>query len=361
MLHTILCFRRPKPSAYIGGVVTLCDEYVANKEIFNVYEIDVENYNYSMPSIKLPLGKFTSKIENVAYGYRQAKALKHYLREHPETVVHIHTSRKALFFKDVLLAKYVYRKAKKVLMTIHVGDINTVFHNNYTKRFLINLMNKYIDTTIFLSKKMNQQFIDSGLKVEHSTVLYNFYNIPTISLESKPKNLIPRLIYLGSINKEKGIIELLSALFQVKYKVHLDLCGTIIEESIKDSFEELLYRLGDKVTYHGYVDKTKKSQLLSSADVLVLPSYREGLPISILEAMANSCAVVTTPVGAIPEILTEENAIFVEPKNIDQLQCALEQVIENENFRLRMQQNPLMKSKDFDKSVHIKRLCQLYH
>ena len=72
--------------------------------------------------------------------------------------------------------------------------------------------------------------------------------------------------------------------------------------------------MGDKITYHGYVNLEQKEALMSRADILVLPSYREGLPISILEALSNSCAVIATPVGAIPEILSSDNAVIVPPK-----------------------------------------------
>jgi glycosyltransferase involved in cell wall biosynthesis len=61
--------------------------------------------------------------------------------------------------------------------------------------------------------------------------------------------------------------------------------------------------VSDRVTFHGWADRAKVSELLADADVMVLPSHDEGLPLAILEAMAHRVAVLCTPVGEIPNVL----------------------------------------------------------
>ena len=77
----------------------------------------------------------------------------------------------------------------------------------------------------------------------------------------------------------------------------------------------------------GWVDRRTVRKKLQAADALVLPSYSEGLPMSLLEAMGSGLAVLTTPVGGIPEIVkNNENGLLVEPGNVPELQHALERL-----------------------------------
>ena len=330
------------------------------RELFLKRGVDINVFNYELPDTFFFRNITNLKLINILYGLKQILALKKFLRGKNSNVLHIHTSRKAIFFKDVLLAQAVRSVFKgKILMTIHVGDINTVFHNDRTRDFLINLINKNIDKVIFLSERMKNQFIDAGLSPQKSCVLYNFYNIHPIGPEKKNSNEIVRLLFLGSINREKGVIELLNAIKELN-GCHLDLCGTVIEESIRPEFETLLSNLGDKVTYHGYVNKEQKENLLRQTDILVLPSYREGLPISILEAMATSCGIISTPVGAIPEILNDENSILVQPRNVVQLKDAIERLINNPKMLNAMKEKNYTNSALFTQQAHIEALCNLY-
>lgn len=360
-IKTLLCFKRPPEGAYVGGFVTLCNDYIDKQSLFVTNGVSISCFNYELPTDGF-IGKIkNSKIQNIVYGLSQIQALKQKLIYEPNTCIHIHTSRKALFFKDVILADSIRGLCKgRILMTVHVGDIDTVFHNSMTRRFLIGKLNKSVDKVLFLSERMRQQFIAAGLEENRSAVLYNFYNIKAIAPFEKIPNKTVRLLYLGSINREKGIIELLSALNNSRNDFHIDICGSIIEPAITPLFTALLHQLGNKAIWHGYVDKAKKSELLRFADILVLPSYREGLPISIIEAMATSCGVIATPVGAIPEILTEENSIFVAPRDINGLQKAIDRLIENPDLLDTMKESNFRKSRQFKDSIHINKLCEFY-
>lgn len=362
MLHkALLCFRKPNKGGYIGGIATLCNDYIDKAQLFRDHGIEIDNFNYSLPSHGIYAKVRNSKIRNILYGIKQIKALRNLLKSSPETTIHIHTSRRALFYKDVILARAIRNCCKgKIVMTVHVGDINTVFGNKTAMKFLIKQIYRSVDTVVFLSKKMRQQFIDAGLENKHAEVIYNFYNIKSISPEKKLSNKTPQITFLGSINREKGIIELLKSVLDITADFHLNLCGTIIEEDIKPDFEKLLNRLGTKATFHGYVNKEQKEKILRETDILVLPSYREGLPISILEALATSCGIITTPVGAIPEILKDENAIIVKPKDSMELKRAIEQLLSDKKLLDNMRINNYNLSRSFTDETHITKLCALY-
>lgn len=361
-MKTLLCFKRPDEGNYIGGIVTLCNDYIENKHLFEKNKIEIECFNYEFPKKSFWLKFKNSKITNIGYWICQTRALRKYLKYNPQTNIHIHTSRKMLFLKDVSLAYFIRKHCKnKILLTIHVGNLNTVVQNRILKKILLGMMNKSFHKVLFLSERMKQEFIHEGLKTSKAETLYNFYNINKVHWSEKPKHKITRLIFLGSINREKGIIELLDAIEEIQEEIHLDICGTVIEPEIAKIFNEKISKLGKKVTFHGYVDKNKKENLLNKSDILVLPSYREGLPLSILEAMATSNAIITTKVGAIPEILNEENGIFVTPKNYKELKEAIETFILNHEKLDTIKKNNFYKSEIFSSTVHISRLCQLYN
>lgn len=93
----------------------------------------------------------------------------------------------------------------------------------------------------------------------------------------------------------------------------LEIGGNKMEAELTEAIHNL--QLDDCVHFNGFVSGEKKTGLLRRTDVFVLPSYNEGLPISILEAMSYGCAILSTPVGGIPEIV-RDNGILVEPGNI---------------------------------------------
>lgn len=82
------------------------------------------------------------------------------------------------------------------------------------------------------------------------------------------------------------------------------------------------------VKYEGWVNGEKKSTLLNMADAFILPSYTEGVPISILEAESYGLPILSTPVGGIPEIVVDErNGILFPPSDKQAMKCAIDKLI----------------------------------
>lgn len=95
--------------------------------------------------------------------------------------------------------------------------------------------------------------------------------------------------------------------------------------------------LADRVSFSGWVDSDEARAMLADTDVLVLPSHAEGLPMSVIEAFAHGVAVVSTPVGAIPEILEDAvNGLLVSPGDSAQLAQALLTILQDEPLRRRL-------------------------
>lgn len=134
------------------------------------------------------------------------------------------------------------------------------------------------------------------------------------------------ILFLGRLEQEKGVFDLLNAFSGIAAHLPdacLKLCGL---GSARKQLEQMAqeYGLGSRVLFPGWVDGEEKARLLRRAAVFVLPSYAEGMPMSVLEAMAAGTPVVASRVGAIPEMLENGNSGFVvEAGRVDELAEAI--------------------------------------
>ncbi|HYG54363.1 MAG TPA: glycosyltransferase family 4 protein [Burkholderiales bacterium] len=111
-----------------------------------------------------------------------------------------------------------------------------------------------------------------------------------------------RYVYIGRLAAGKGLDESLCALARIRGR--LTIAGGGPEEArLRQLVHDL--NLTERVTFAGPVFGEKKIELLRESDVLLLPSYSEGLPYSLLEAMAAGVVPVVTPVGAIPDVVID--------------------------------------------------------
>jgi len=143
---------------------------------------------------------------------------------------------------------------------------------------------------------------------------------------------------MGRLGKRKGTYDLLEAFSRIASKyhhVHLIMAGDGDVEKIRKRVKKL--GLEDRVEVPGWVSGHRVAEVYSTTDIYVLPSYNEGLPNSILEAMAWRLPVVATPVGGIPEaVIDGKTGFLVEAGDIDALFAALDRLLTDHYLRLKM-------------------------
>ena len=148
----------------------------------------------------------------------------------------------------------------------------------------------------------------------------------------------PTFLFLGWLEKEKGIFELLDACLDVSklFQFRLVIAGRGRAEQEARDFV-FANCLQDCVEFVGWVQGADKDDLLKKADVLILPSWGEGFPNAIIEAMAAKVAVVVTSVGNVPDLITDrEEALLIPPKDSAALRRALELLLRDAEFRRRL-------------------------
>ena len=95
--------------------------------------------------------------------------------------------------------------------------------------------------------------------------------------------------------------------------------------------------IADRVTFLGWIGEAERTNQLYRAGILALPSFQEGLPMGILEAMKFGLAVVTTPVGGIPDVLQDGyNGLLVPPGNAEMLAQAIRRLFDDEALQARI-------------------------
>ena len=155
-------------------------------------------------------------------------------------------------------------------------------------------------------------------------------------------------IYVGGLVEIKGIRELAAATEPLLAKHERFQLVCVGEGPARDELVGLRDRLAREgaVMLPGRVAPEEVPHLLQAADFLVLPSYSEGMPQAILEAMNCGLSVVATRVGGVPEaVLDGETGLLVEPKNIEQLHDAMERMIVDKPFRLAAGQKGLTRAR----------------
>lgn len=360
MKRILLCFRMPQ-GTYCGGIASMIRSYLAHRSEFAQHGADVELFDYIAPPgcTQLP-----SLLSNVLYGFLQRRALLRHLKNTRIDTIHIHTSRNSLFMKDIWLARSIKKRLTvTVCITVHVGAAQTVFSRiGFARNTSIRWINRYVDRMIFLTDRIQKEFCRLGMESEKGIVLGNFHDLPLLAQENVlPQTTKIHLLFAGAIHREKGIIELLRGLEELDDRnIHLDICGTVTDKSILAEFEELVARLGDRVSLHGYVTGQKKAALFHRADVLVLPSYHEGFPLVILEALATGCAVISTAVGATPEILNDKSVIWVEVGSSSDIASAVKQLVEDPQRLDEMKKENLSAAGRYSLTSHIEQQCWIY-
>jgi glycosyltransferase involved in cell wall biosynthesis len=153
------------------------------------------------------------------------------------------------------------------------------------------------------------------------------------------------LLYTGRIDIQKGLFELLEAtklLLQHGYDVDCNIVGweTNIKESVKKDLITFSVENGisTNIIFHGRKKVGEElNKLYRECDIYIIPSYHEGFPRTIWEAMANSLPVIATKVGSIPSFLIDKyHALLINPKDVRNLYFAIVQLIENGDLRKRL-------------------------
>ncbi|MBK8735618.1 MAG: glycosyltransferase family 4 protein [Saprospiraceae bacterium] len=155
------------------------------------------------------------------------------------------------------------------------------------------------------------------------------------------------VLFLAWVDKKKGIFDLIKAASLINSnlsKYHIAGDGLAMEEAKKMVVES---GLENQFIFHGWVKNGNKIKLLQDSDIFVLPSYYEGFPNSLMEAMACRNAIVATNVGSIPDLIQHKhNGLLFQAGDISALKIHLETLMANSSLRNQLANAALVSVKD---------------
>lgn len=248
-----------------------------------------------------------------------------YVVRSPPDIVHIHSSHRYSFYRAgfyVLFAARVWNCP--VVLHIHGSSFDSfVSTDSAPVRWYQSRVFDAADEIVVLSTYW-KDILDEYTDETKLTVIPNAVDAadytPAFGSE------VPHVVFVSNMLERKGILELAEAVDELA-RTNREFRLSIAGKGPRAATAEALAAGNANVEYLGYVTEEKKQELLGEASIFVLPSYAEGLPIAMLEAMAAGNAIVSTPVGAIGEVIGEENGLLVEPGDADALADALAELI----------------------------------
>lgn len=266
-------------------------------------------------------------------GQRASRALKGageftaLLAQHRRVALHVHTAAYASFWRDSAYLCAAIAARCPVLLHLHGGDFDRFYDAcSAPSRAAIRFFLEHAAHVAAPAQRI-VAWVRSVAPAARVAYLPNPVTIPPLAAAAR-LNLI---VFLGRLEPEKGVFHLLEAVSRLRCAVP-DVRLVCAGEGKRVAVAHYAERLGiaDAVKFTGWIGPSGKRALLESAAVYALPSYSEGLPLSLLEAMAAGVPVVATPVGGIPEVVADGVSGFLAaPGDVATLEALLRKLLLN--------------------------------
>lgn len=250
---------------------------------------------------------------------------------------------------------------RPVLLHIHGGEC---LMKGVSSRFLNRLVNNMFrrSSQVLVLSALEEAVIQKSYPMTHVSFLSNAIDTDYYSRKEPGPKGLPGILFLGRIENNKGLNEIIQAISEL-YKHHrftFTLCGEGPER--ERMVKECTEIMGDDFQYKGVVSGEKKLKILHQSSIFVLPSYFEGLPMSLLESMASGLVPVVTDVGSMKEVVRSgENGLHVKTYAANDLAEKLGFLISHPDILDSMAENAVYSvRRNFDIKDYMLRLNEIY-
>lgn len=274
-------------------------------------------------------------------------------------IVHVNMASDVSYYRKSIFIRTAYKFRKKIVIHQHGGDFQTFYQSQLSDKGKKRLESIFAraDAVIVLTsfwKNFFLQIVDE----ENIVVIPNGISVPQVNGRQYGNH---RLLFLGRICREKGIKELVETVAELSHEykdIQLFLGGIFEDNDLKKMTEGY----PEIITLLGWIEGNEKRKYLEECDIFILPSYFEGQPVSILEAMSYGSCVIASRVGGIPQMIEDqEEGLLIKPKDKNSLKSALAKALENEKLRERLGTAARKKvQEEFSIDQSIEKLLKVY-
>lgn len=251
-------------------------------------------------------------------------------------LLHIHVAQRTSFYRKSVFVALGAACGVPVALHLHSGEFEEFYekHCGPLRRALVRGVLRKASVLIALSGARAQWLARTvpGVRVE---VIHNPLLVEGGRTGKRSSERGNTVLYMGRMTAKKGIYDFLEAvqrLHEQGLALRALVCGTGEEEGVRRFIEER--NLSTVVELAGWVAGDEKWAILDAAAVFVLPSYFEGQPMAVLEAMACGTPVVCTRVGGVPDvIIDEQDGLLVDAGDVPALASAIERLLNDGALR----------------------------
>ncbi len=273
-------------------------------------------------------------------------------------LIHIHSSSHGSFIRKFFVTYLSKIFRKKVMFHIHGSRFEVYFNdaNNFLKMIVRKTLEK-ADVVIVLSKEWKKRII-SMCGQRNVKILYN----PTFKKDIKEKKSKKvNVLFMGRVGHRKGVYDILKAAKLIQNSnVQINIYGDGEIDKVKNIVKE--NKISTKVKVNGWISGDDIEKAYNKSDIFILPSYNEGLPMSILEAISYGLPVISTNIDGIPEAVHDNiNGYLIKPGDYKALAEKIDLLAHNAELRTEMGLQSLNISKNkFDIEVILNELDCIY-
>ncbi len=269
---------------------------------------------------------------------RQGRFVARLARGWRPQLFHVHLSYFTSFYRKMAYVQEARTTGAPIVLHVHAPDLAAFHGAARVHAAAMRYLFTQADRVIALSQAMAAEIhalCGDGVAVD---VLYNPVLLESLVPTPRPADAVPTVLFMGEVGQRKGTWDLVAAIPKVRARVptaRFRIGGNGDLDRLRSTIAA--QGLGDAVEVLGWVSGPDKLAAFASADILCLPSYQEGLPMSILEAMGCGLPVVATPIAGVPEaVRDQETGLLVPPGDVDALADALVALLDDPGRRRRM-------------------------
>jgi len=303
-----------------------------------------------------------SKLNSATVFARSMYSLSRALDGIEPTIVHIHFASRGSTLRKIILANMVLRARRPLILHAHGAGFDQ-FHQGLPGpvRSLVNRTLQQASVLIALSSQWRDFYVqECEVSPSQVVVLPNPVRVPARVADRTGRTQV-QFLHLGRLGKRKGGYDLVNAFASLPESMRARARLVLAGDGDVEGMKKLAAPLGDRVRVLSWIDAHERDRLLTESDVFVLPSYAEGVPMALLEAMAAGLPCITTPVGGIPDVFTHgAEGLLVPPGDEAQLRAAMTIFIADEPARLAAGRRAYESARAFDVHSYARRLADIY-